>query len=81
MAQLAQVDGTGGSIYVVTTTGLQLNKSAIASDVLPAGLARQVEGIVGQLKSALTLQVRSHAGTCGVLGGRVRAADGRAGRH
>ena len=46
-ASLSTVDGTGGSIYVVTTTGVELNKSAAVVNVLPADLAAQVEGIVG----------------------------------
>ena len=58
-ASLSTVDGTGGSIYVVTTTGVELNKSAAVVNVLPADLAAQVEGIVGQLKQALTFQTSS----------------------
>lgn len=55
-ARAADLSGSGSGLYVVTTTGLQLNASDAAAAILPDALASQVQSIVGQLQSALSIQ-------------------------
>ena len=58
--------GTGSGsagFYVVTTTGVKINSSAIAESVAPAAvvdMAQQIAGIAESLKTAMTLQVHYH---------------------